>query len=236
MSNDPLAIERAFEVLCAGETVPGVLWTPRTGDGPFPLVLAGHGFTLSKRALYPPSLVDDLVERGFAVAAIDAPGHGDRQPNGGRDAAACDRAWRAHWREFGASRIAAEYRAVLDMLASEADVDASRIGYWGLSLATQYGVGVIAAEPRVRAAVLGLSGLPEPGPRITAYAEGVTCPVFFIQQLDDELAPRDRAQALFDRLASEDKTLRASGGGHMEVSASVFEEAYAFLVAHPGEP
>jgi alpha-beta hydrolase superfamily lysophospholipase len=222
-------IERSFAIDCAGERVPGVLWTPDDESAPRPLVLAGHGFTLHKRALFPPSLVADLTGRGFAVASIDAPGHGERQPDGGADRAASDRAWREHWRQLGATRIAAELSAALDWLESELEVSA--VGYWGLSLGTQHGVGWLASEPRVTAAVLGLSGLPEPGPRIAAYAAGVHCPVFFIQQLDDEVCPADRSQALFDRLGTAEKTLRSSPGFHTEVPTSVFEEAFAFLEA-----
>jgi alpha-beta hydrolase superfamily lysophospholipase len=193
------------------------------------LVLAGHGFTLHQRALFPLLLAADLTRRGFGVAAIDAPGHGERQPDGGADRDASDRAWREHWREFGGTKIAAEQSAALDWLESELEVSA--VGYWGLSLGTQYGIGWLASEPRVRAAVLGLSGLPEPGPRIAAYAQGVSCPVFFIQQLDDEVCPADRSQALFDRLGTAEKTLRSSPGGHVDVPRSIFEEAFAFLEA-----
>jgi len=223
--------EHTFDVVSARERIPGVLWTP-DGPGPFPVILAGHGFTLHKKALYPQALVADLTARGFAVAAIDAPGHGDRSPTTGDDTAAVDRAWRAHWREHGAVVIAAEYRLLLDSLIARPDIDGSRIGWWGLSLATQYGIGVIAAEPRIRAAVLGLSALPDPAPRIAAYAESVRCPVFFIQQLDDEVAIPDRCRALYDRLASPDKTLAANPGSHTAVPRSVFDQGYAFLEHH----
>ena len=221
---------RDFTVACAGRDVPGVLWAPQ-GGGPFPLVLAGHGFTVHKRALYPATLIKDLNSRGFALAAIDAPGHGERQPDGGRDTEASDRAWRAHWREHGASQIAEEWRATLDALLALPEIE-EPVGYFGLSLGTQYGVGVLAAEPRIRAAVLGLSALPAPGPRIAAYASNVSCPVFFIQQRDDEIAPLDRSNALFAAIASADKTFRSSPGGHMDVPRAVFEEAYGFLERH----
>jgi dienelactone hydrolase len=222
---------RSFELTVAGETVPGALWTLAGDAGARPLVLAGHGFTTHKRALYPATLAPDLVQRGFIVAAIDMPGHGERLPRSGNGQAS-DRVWREHWRKFGATRIAAEWRAALDELAKLPEIDGARVGYWGLSLATQYGVGFLAEEPRMRAAVLGLSALPEPGPRIAAYAQRVTCPLFFIHQLDDEIAARDRSTALFDLLASPDKTLRASPGAHMDVPTTVFEEAYAFLAEH----
>src|SRR5690242_8045856 len=71
--------ERLFELDVNGETVPGALWVPTDATGPRPLVLMGHGGTQHKK-------VDTLLARarryvrhlGYAVAAIDAPGHGDR--------------------------------------------------------------------------------------------------------------------------------------------------------------
>ena len=70
---DDGVLEREFTL---GE-VPGVLWT--RGSAPAPLILMGHNGGLHKRE-------SRLVARarhspaqyGYAVAAIDAPGHGDR--------------------------------------------------------------------------------------------------------------------------------------------------------------
>jgi dienelactone hydrolase len=184
-----------------------------------------------KRALFPLGLPEALAARGVAVAAIDAPGHGDRSPTTAGDAAAIDQAWRAHWRAFAAEHIALEWAATIDELTARPEIDDRRIGYWGLSLGTQYGVGVLAREPRIRAAVLGLSALPKPGPRIAAYAEAVRCPVMFLLQEDDEIAPRDRALALFERLGSEEKVLHASRGAHTDVPPAVFDEAKDWLLA-----
>ncbi|MEX2246154.1 MAG: alpha/beta hydrolase [Dehalococcoidia bacterium] len=220
--------KRTLPLVCDGHAVPAILWTP-DADGPHPIVVAGHGFGQHKRALFPPSLPRELTARGFALAAIDAPGHGDRQPDGGRDFRAVDAAWRAHWREHGASRIAREYGALIDALADLREIDVSRAGYWGLSLATQYGLGVLAEEPRIRAAVLGLFGMA--GPRMAHYAPLAHWPVFFIQQLGDELHAADSVRALFDAIGSADKTLRASPGGHQDVPATVFKAAYEWMAA-----
>jgi pimeloyl-ACP methyl ester carboxylesterase len=68
-------VDRSFTV---GE-VPGVLWSPASVAPGAPLLLMGHGGGLHKRA---PGLVararQAVVRDGFHVAAIDAPGHGDR--------------------------------------------------------------------------------------------------------------------------------------------------------------
>jgi hypothetical protein len=61
------------------DDIRGVLWSPAGAAGSRPLVLLGHGGGQHKK-------VPGLVARahryvtgcGFAVAAIDAPGHGDR--------------------------------------------------------------------------------------------------------------------------------------------------------------
>jgi dienelactone hydrolase len=221
-------IERTVNLAAAEQPITGLLWMADETPHPMPLVVAGHGFTLHKRALFPPSLVQDLTARGFAVAAIDAPAHGDHAPDP-NDRLAIEAAWRAHWRESGAALAVAEHSALLDALCAMPEIDRTRIGYFGLSLGTQYGIGVLGKEPRFRAAVLGLSALPQPGPRMTAYAPRVRCPVFFIQQLDDEIAVADRARALFELIGSRGKTLRASPGAHTAVPRAVFEEAYDFL-------
>jgi dienelactone hydrolase len=220
--------ERTFDVECDGRRAPGVLWLPEDG-GPHPLVLAGHGFTLHKRALFPSTLAEDLVARGFAVLAFDAPAHGRRRPSPDASAEEIGAAWQVHWREFGASQIAAECSLAIDELSALGEVDASRVGYWGLSLATQYGLGVLGAERRIIAAVLGLFGLADVGIRMRRYAPGVECPAFFILQEDDEIHAAARVEALYNLIASPEKELHRSAGKHVEVPEEVFEEAYAWL-------
>jgi predicted dienelactone hydrolase len=59
--------------------IPGVLWTPAEGTGPRPLVLIGHGGGQHKKEPGVLSRAFPFVAScGFAVAAIDAPGVGDR--------------------------------------------------------------------------------------------------------------------------------------------------------------
>src|SRR3989304_7671871 len=71
--------ERAFDLGVDGDRVPGIIWAPEGAAGPRPLLLIGHGGTQNKR-------IDTIVSRartfarhhGYAVVAIDAPGHGER--------------------------------------------------------------------------------------------------------------------------------------------------------------
>ncbi len=89
------------------------------------------------------------------------------------------------------------------------------MGYWGVSLGCGLGVPFVAAEPRVRAAVLGLGGA-----LATAEAAArITVPVEFLVQWDDERVPRSQSLALFDAFASAEKTLHANPGAHAEPSS-----------------
>ena len=94
------------------------------------------------------------------------------------------------------------------------------------------GVPVVAAEPRVRAAVLGLMGVWGPnGPRLAEDAARIECPVRFLVQWDDEIVPRDTALDLFDRLGTRQKSLRAWPGKHVEVPPDEMRGVADFLAA-----
>ncbi|WP_235854615.1 lysophospholipase [Nonomuraea aridisoli] len=60
------------------------------------------------------------------------------------------------------------------------------------------GIPLIAAEPRIRAAALGLLGVHG----LAEDAARITVPVQFLVQWDDQMVPRDQSLALFDALAS----------------------------------
>ena len=86
-------IERDFTL---GE-ITGVIWSPASGSEHAPLVLMGHGGGLHKKT---PALLarahDNVTTYGFTVAAIDAPGHGDRPrtAEGEQAGPASGRLWR----------------------------------------------------------------------------------------------------------------------------------------------
>jgi dienelactone hydrolase len=227
-------LERRFTV----DDVPGVLWTPDGASGSRPLVLLGHGGGQHKTA---PCLVARarryVTSRGFAVAAIDAPGFGDR-PKTERDEQLIAEvsARRTAGEPVGeliaranvmrAARAVPEWQATLTALQHE--MGTGPVGYWGLSLGSLIGVPFVAAEPRVTAAVLGLAGhqtLAEAAARITA-------PVEFVLQWDDELVPRESGLALFDAFGSAEKTLHANPGPHVGVPAFELDSSERFFARH----
>lgn len=97
-----------------------------------------------------------------------------------------------------------------------------------MSLGSAIGVPLVAAEPRIKAAVLGLMGyetLAEPAARITV-------PVEFVLQWDDEIVPRESGLALFDAIGSAERTLHANPGGHMDVPRFEIDSSERFFARH----
>jgi cephalosporin-C deacetylase-like acetyl esterase len=105
------------------------------------------------------------------------------------------------------------------------------VGYWGVSLGSGLGLPFVAAEPRVRAAVLGTS----PVLRAQEIGRRITVPVEFLVQWDDERVPRQDSLALFDALASTEKTLHANPGGHGQIPPFEVDSALRFFQRHLGE-
>ena len=226
--------DRGFEVTVNGRTVPGVLWHP-DGDarGPRPLVFVGHGATLHKRVDHVLALATVLVrDHGFAVAATDAPGHGDRAEV--NDEMQLFAAFLAEWSRPGSTDdIIEEWRAVVDAVRDLDEVGDGPLGYWGLSMGTIYGVPFASSEPRVQAAVFGLMGLLGPTQdRMRVDAKALACPVQFVVQWDDQLVARDAALELFDTIGSLDKRLHAHPGQHAAVPAEELLSSVDFLVRH----
>ncbi|CAL9371587.1 hypothetical protein SUDANB151_00858 [Streptomyces sp. enrichment culture] len=65
-------------------------------------------------------------------------------------------------------------------------------------------------------------------------AARITVPVEFLVQWDDERVPRVQSLALFDALASAEKTLHANPGKHGEIPAFELESTLRFFARHLG--
>ena len=226
--------ERAFKIERDGQVIPGVLWSPSNLAGPQPLVLMGHGGSGHKRndrMLMLGRLF--AATYGWCAAAIDGPVHGERGPV----MDANHPAYRGMWqRPDVVQQMIDDWRATLDALSQLDMVDSARVGYWGVSMGTMFGLPTVASEPRLRAAVLGKAGMS--GPSVTrsgiarhfdVFAPKVLVPVLFTMQWDDERFERAGQLDLFDRLGSADKRLHAYPGVHVDNGPEAFEVQAAFL-------
>ncbi|WP_320067577.1 dienelactone hydrolase family protein [Micromonospora sp. RTGN7] len=232
--------EQLFTLPFTFGEIPGVLWTPDGAAGPRSLILMGHGGGQHKMA---PGIVARArrfaVECGFAVVAVDAPAHGDRPRSAEFDRVTAELRTRmqtgqeatpvyAEFHALLAAQSVPEWRAVVDAVQEVDHVGTGRVGYWGLSMGCGLGVPFVAAEPRVRAAVLGLNG----AETSAEAAAQITVPVEFLVQWDDEKVPRGASLALFDRFASAEKTLHANPGKHVEVPMFEVDSTLRFFARH----
>ena len=223
--------------------IPGAVWAPAGAAGPRPLILVGHGGGAHRTH---PCVADRarryVAEGGYAVAAINAPGWD------GRPVPAEYEPFNAEIAELTAAGkplgealarrgvivaelAVPEWRATIDALTALDWIGAGQpIGYWGVSLGSAIGVPLVAAEPRITAAVLGLIGYGT----LAGPAARISVPVEFVLQWDDELVPRDSGLALFDAIGSADKTLHANPGGHIDVPRFEDDSSVRFFARHLG--
>jgi pimeloyl-ACP methyl ester carboxylesterase len=225
-------LEREFTL---GE-IPGVLWT--RGSAPAPLILMGHNGGLHKRE-------QRLVARarhssaqyGYAVAAIDHPGHGGRARSAVDDQARAD--LRAAMRagepvdEIFESFIAPlvekavpEWQTTLDALLSLPEIGGP-VGYAGM---TAIGIRLAVVEPRISAAGFFAGGFVPRAQR--EEARQVTIPLLFLLQWDDEGNDRQRALDLFDAFGTKEKTLHANLGGHAGTPWFEVDDGDRFFARH----
>jgi hypothetical protein len=225
--------EREFTL---GE-IPGILWAP--GSGPAPLILLGHPGGLPK--MYP-RLADRArhyaARYGFAAAAIELPGSGDRPRLADAEQARADLR-RAMEAGEPVDEIAGrlilplvekavpEWQAALDALLTLPEIGGP-VGYAGGVIAI--GIRLALAEPRISAAVLFAGSLV---PAIVfEQARQVTIPLQVLLQWDDEGNDRQAALDLFDAFGSPEKTLHANPGGHTGVPQFEVDDGARFFARH----
>ncbi len=234
-------IERHFIL----DEITGVLWSPTSGTVGSPLLLAGHSGGMHKKA---PGLVasalHNVTNYGFTVAAIDAPGHGDR-PRNLRDqqwAEAIHQALAAgepiasiviDYTTSLAQRAVPEWQATLDALQALPEIGTQApIGYGGVSLGVVTGLMLTAVESRITA--LSLGGVFVDDALIEA-ARRITVPVEYQIPWHDKEFDRTAGIALFDAFASKEKTLHAYSGRHYPVPEYERDSSARFFARHLGK-
>ncbi|QPP06436.1 alpha/beta hydrolase [Streptomyces bathyalis] len=230
--HDDGVLEREFVL---GE-IPGTLWTPESA-APAPLILMAHNNGLPKGASRLVARARQSAAFGYAVAAIDTPGCGDRPRS------AADEQVRAHLRRAMAAgepvdeifesfigplveKAVPEWRTTLDALLPLPGIS-GRVGYSGW---TAVGIRLAVVEPRIAAAGFFAGGYVPRTQR--EEARQVSIPLLFLLQWDDEGNPRQRALDLFGAFGAKEKTLHANPGGHTGTPWFELEDGNRFFARH----
>ncbi|MFH9552099.1 alpha/beta hydrolase [Streptomyces sp. NPDC051445] len=235
---DDGVLEREFTL----DEIPGLLWTPASASAsaPAPLILLGHP-PLGLRKMYPRLVARarQAAADGFAAAAIELPGSGDRPRWPAVEQARADlrRAMEAG-EQAGDEIVDAlvlplvekavpEWQAALDALLSLPGIGGP-VGYSGGVMSI--GIRLAVVEPRISAAVLFAGSFV---PRVMfEEARQVTIPLHVLLQWDDEGNDRQTALDLFDAFGSAEKSLHAHLGGHTGVPEFAGDAAAQFFTRH----
>ncbi|MFI7552754.1 dienelactone hydrolase family protein [Micromonospora sediminimaris] len=233
---DDGVVEREFTL---GE-IPGILWTPASATPPVPLVLLGHP-PLGLGRMYPRLVARArrTVADGFAAAAIELPGSGERPRWDAIEQARVDL---RRTLEAGqpvddeiidalilplVDKAVPELQAALDAFLSLPEIGGP-VGYSGGVISV--GIRLAVVEPRIVAAGFFAGSFV---PRIMfEQARKVTIPLHVLLQWDDEGNDRQAALKLFDAFGSKEKTLHANMGGHTGVPSYAGEGAAEFFARH----
>jgi pimeloyl-ACP methyl ester carboxylesterase len=191
-----------------------------TGEGPAPLVLLLPGMDMYKED-WTRVAQEHYLPRGFAVLAVDGPGQGETATG-------------------GLGVVGDNYEraivALIDAMAAKPEIDAERIGLWGVSMGSYWGLRTAAIEPRLKAAATAMGcygsmdiifGRAQPGfkanyMRMSGYADE--------DRFDAEVASQMSVAAVADQIAC---PVLMSYGEFDELST--LEETRA-LFAMLGEP
>jgi dienelactone hydrolase len=240
-------LERSFSLAVGAERVPGVVWSSanKAAAPDRPIVLFGHGGRLHKKIPYLVARAQRYVTAfGYTVVAIDAPNHGERPVSERSARVNAEMAQRrkdakpiadllGRELELLTEQAVPEWKATLDAVQALPEVGSGgRVGYWGMSMGGAIGVSLVAAEPRIRAAVLGLIGLLSNDHPIAKAAGQLSIPIEFVLQWHDEVVSRESGLALFNAIASPEKALHINPGKHVEIPTYERESWQRFYQRH----
>lgn len=152
---------QTVEFLSNGLKIRGVLRLPQ-GQGPFPIVIAGHGFGALKEWTLP-YLVDTLVEAGIAGLYFDYRNFGDSEG--------------APREEVAHHGRVEDWRSAISFATNIAEVDPQQIGIWGTSLGGKDVLVVASLDPRVKVVVTqtpAIKFFPERAARMAGFGDDLT--------------------------------------------------------------
>jgi dienelactone hydrolase len=243
---------REFRLAGARGPVGGTLVTPLGASPGMPALIIGHDLASDHRTERYVDLACEYARRdGFAVAIVDGPFHGDRQPAALAEMAPGPERFarmRAELSKPGQSdAMSTDWQLLLDALIELPEVAATRIGFEAVSMSALLGVTFVADDPRVHGAVFHVIGVrtgdrstaagPELGgdPFAAKVARIGNRPVQLLACANDELFSRASSELFVETLTGEDKELIVLPGVHFDPPVKPLagrEYAAAFLRRH----
>ncbi len=211
------------------QLVPGYLALPKSGDGPFPVIILLHGHTGNKDewwrddSYYRGGLVTKAyLPAGYAVLALDARYHGERSVHNGYESPRVFH--QREWFNRSADMIidsVRDYRRAIDYLETRDDIDASRIGVHGYSMGGMMAFLLTGVDDRVQVTVSHVTwnwDVDIPKYRAIAppvFARAVANRPFLMQMgRTDPLLPMEAAERLYRLVESQKTRLIFHDSGH----------------------
>lgn len=128
-------MRRDVEFQSGGDTVRGMLYTPDGGTGPYPVIVMAGGWCYVKE-LVQPHYAEMYKDAGFAALLFDY-----------RNFGSSDGARRQH---IDPNMQLEDYRNAISYAETLEEIDADRIGVWGLSYSGGHALILGATDPRVK--------------------------------------------------------------------------------------
>jgi uncharacterized protein len=131
-------MKRGVEFNSKGSKVRGLLVTPDTGSGPFPVVVMAGGWCYVKEIVIP-HYAEPIIKSGVAALMFDYRGLGesDGEP-------------RQHIDPVGQIE---DYKNAISFIMTQPEVDPNRVGIWGISYSGGHVLAVGGTDPRVKCIV-----------------------------------------------------------------------------------
>jgi dienelactone hydrolase len=228
-----------FNAAYGGERMMAYLFLPSSGKPPYQpiVVFPGSGsIGAQSSAALDPGRVDFLVRSGRAVIWPIYKGTYERSTDFRSDTLEATTLYRDHLIMWGK-----DLSRTIDYLESRNDIDAKRVGYYGLSWGGAMGAILPAVEPRIRTNILYVAGLTFqpalPESDQVNYVGRVRQPTLILNGELDFFFPKETSQKpLFDLLGTpaEHKKRMVFPGGHSVPRTEMIKESLAWLDRYLG--
>ncbi len=135
--------------------VTGLLALPKNGPSPFPVIILMHGLGDHKNVDYLAYGNDLFLKHGYAVLRIDFSNHGERK----NEVYDFDLTGKyKYWTRNVITQTVFDLRRAVDFIESRPELDAKRIGYYGISLGGITGTIFCGVDKRIKVPIIALAG------------------------------------------------------------------------------